>query len=641
MSYKLIFDVETENLPVYSRFRCMSLTKGTDLDSPIETVHSLKEAVSALIVAMTDPECEAIVGHNVQSFDLPLLVWNIENLGGSASNILRAVLRGQCHKVWDTLIFSKKLFPLREEHSMDSWHGMVNTIYGLEPKVEIDDFSTVDKWTLQKRCEHDVRIQQALTDYFVRTHGAPSTVPCWEADTAFFPLVVDLMTTGVPYRKEHEERARKWLEARITVPSMLRERMFPGVNENSNAQIQRWLMQPQLDEIGVTWDEYMKYRKTSVDEEKKPLAKKYAKVRDLCPTLQAECDEIKGLDWTKKGSPQFNNDNRNAMINRFPELELFVRDKKDRKLLKFIDPSMPSYAENFMADSDFLGTIAIYPSLNIFGTRTHRAAYSSPPLNQFPKPLRNIVGVGQGFLMVGVDIVALEMAIIGKMFEEVMNDTTITDQVRSGRSVKKITLEAFRPAMEKTVLPPGWTLEDMAKKVNYEILYGMGIPALAQQLNASLDIVDECMEKRFPGFRELNRVVQSTVKTATSSNEYGDRIDSDGSDEGTVQTFYGTQVRTTRWKTFNTIGQASGAEYSKRVLTYVDRTLKRHCKARLCIWNHDEGQWIVKDDDPKWVEEVCRGIRDGMEDEFAKYDDGVGFLTGVDYAIGTNWAETH
>ncbi len=581
-----IFDIETTGLPMFSAFRCMSYS--WSLEGEINTVFTLEEAVNILRAAMCVDVY--IAGHNIFTFDLPLLLWHHQRSGSTAPLQSELIRVGTAGRLLDTLIFSVKLFPLRERHGMGSWASMVETVYGMEGKTEVEDFATASDAELAERCSHDVRIQQCLTHYFCETHGAPDNINGWEEDCAFFPVVLDLLTSGLPYDRDKAAEARKLVEARLAGPLALWETTAPGVNPNSTKQIDAWLVER----------------------------------------------HGKGLPRTKKGRPSFNKQNKRRIVNEFPELGPLLRITAERGTAQFLDKDSKSNCENYIRESVHTGTEAVFPSMNVYGTRTHRASYSNPPLNQFPKHIRGIVEAPRGWLMVGVDIVALEMSVIGRAFREVLDDDTIERQVRSGVSVKQLTMDAFAPAMERTVYQPGETPESLAKKVNYALIYGAGIPLLMDFYNADRSVIEECVERRFPGFKRLSDAVQRGVRGAEVSDDDG------GNSTGTMESFYGTQIRTEKWKALNTLCQTSGAEYAKRVFTRLhERITYAFADARAIIFNHDELQWLVRGTDAAYVEGIVKEICGGLEEYMDGLDDGVGFLTGVDYAVGSSWKETH
>jgi len=573
-----VFDLETTGIPVYSTFRCMGWSWGMEDAAPVQVTFDLEEAVDQLITALDYGYAAA--GHNVFGFDLPVLLYHYDRSEGTLP--LREKLIEHRRQIYDTLIFSTKLFPLRMKHSMDSWSGMIETIYGIEGKVEVEDFATASDAEIEDRCSHDIAIQKALSHYFIVTHGAPDTVNAYDVDCDFLPIVLSLTTCGVPYNRKEADRARKILKARTLGPELMRRTIAPDVNPRSNKQIDAWVR-----------------------------------------SIYGE-----GFPLTEKGSPMFNKQNRQEMLQKFPKLEWFVRGSASAKLYSVLDTTLAGCYENFLQKSTVYDGEGIFPSLYVHGTRTLRMAYSKPALNQFPKHIRSIVEAPEGWLMVGFDIVALEMAIIGRIFEKVLGDVTVRDEVLSGKSVKQLTLDAFKPAMEKTVFHGGDTPEDLAKRINFALLYGAGVPLLVQMLNSDETTVEECIERRFRGFRTLSEAVQAAVK---------------GSDEeGTVQSLYGTQLRTARWKALNTVCQASGAEVAKRVSIYLDNAMKERVpESYAVIHNHDEVEFICRGMDEEELKRTVQGIADGLEPYMNGLDDGVGYLSGVNWKVGRSWADVH
>lgn len=657
-----IWDIETTSLPVYSRFRCMSWTWGTDFTSPVETTFDLCKALDVLHGALASPDT-VIIGHNIHTFDLSVMVYAEDNLLERGEYELpegfpplREQIRYYRRNVWDTLIFSKKMFPERMLHSMDSWHPEMNMLYDLEPKVEVADYENDPDELIQERCEGDIRIQQGLTKYFCELKGAPDTVSDWDTDTEFLPCVVDLLTSGVPFDLEKAEKVRGTLEMRLLGPNLMKEQLAPGMNWGSNKQVHEWLLanaikkwgSPELMNLPVELDEEVQLfleNRTEADEkkfEKKLMkffdvfAKKWALhlSSDLAKFTEERYvkwdlfEKMNGLPLSPKGRPSFNKQNRSSILQKHPVLTWKEMTAEDEKLLGMVDPQKDGFAGNFMAYSPYLGREAVYPSFNLYGTRTNRGAYKEPAIGTFPKHTREIVRVEEDEWLVGLDIVALEMSIIGYVQKMVTGETAIWDQVQSGVNVKQLTLDAFAPAMVNTQLFPGETLQARAKTINYALLYGMAPGTVAKSLGCDEETARACIEVRFPGLLTLNDVIQTMFKGHDP-------------DKGTISTIYGTQVATAKWKSLNTVCQASGAEYAKRMMAFLQKTLSDAYGARMVLWNHDEGQFVVKGREKEELESALAVMDGQLRNYMEGLDDGVGFLTGVDGSVGKNWKETH
>ena len=572
-----LFDIETSSADVHSEFKCMAWRDGIEApicytDDPTKACNQITYAVK-----MGWPLC----GHNVMTFDLPVLLYNMDR---------RTLMSMPLHlkewgaaRVWDTLIWSVKLDPSRRSHSMDSYAAVLAESYGAAPKTEVEDWGEAPPELLKERCMNDVEIQTCLLKWFVEG-GAPDSVPNYNIDMDFLPVVLSLMVSGIPFDRDEAGGTLKRLTARTTGPALLAETLAPGVNFRSNKQI----------------DEY-------------------------CRREYGE-----GLPLTEKGRPSFNKDNQLELARKFPILDYVVRTRKDVNLLKFLDPEQENNFGNFLAPSPaFGGAEAIYPSFRLYGTRTMRSQYSKPAISQFPTAIRRTVRAPEGFFFVGFDIVALEMAVIGYLFKTILDDNYIFDQMESGVSVKQLTLDAFEPAMKNTNYREGETPESVAKTVNYSILFGIASETLAKRLNCydgrkpNEALIDECIERRFPGFRRLSDLIKSTVK--------GD----------TVRTIYGTQVVTEERKAFNTVVQSSGAEYCRLVGSLLTEETRRNLDAFPWVWMHDEFQFAVPEDRRTDELELEVAAIGAFVETRLRKEPKVGFLTGVEGKIGKTWYSTH
>lgn len=585
-----VFDIETAGLHISDAWRCMAWSPSYR-DKP-KITFDLHEAIEVLKDAIL--KGHRLVGHNIVCFDLPKMCW--EEMREMGTDTLLEDIRS--HAVMaDTLIASRHLFPTRKSHAMKAWAEELMADYPCGPKPEVEDFATASLTELEKRCVEDVTAEACLWDYLHHEQGVPDCIAMADFEHQWYGLVVELLATGVPYNFLDSLRVLEHLCDKAKMPQAVLEAHFPGVNFNSTKQV----------------DEALK--------------KKYGAGLPLS---------------TKTDNPTMKKTRREEICITFPLMNAHFEYKDATKALSFITPP-PEGKESklsvgqFTADSPMWEGKAIYPTLNYVGTRTGRMQYESPPINQMPKKVRRVVRAPKGWVLVGMDIVALEMAWTGYMLEQLCGESTIMDQVRNGESAKKLTLEAFRPAMENVRVYGGMSLEDVAKTINYALIYGIGKHNLAATLNLPMDgenkalstkLVNDCYEKRFPKMGMLNKAIQGTM------------------DDNVLTGFYGAKVLTEPWKALNAFIQNSGADYARRVMYLWWSELKRlwgFGAVRACVYNMDELQLLVncKDAvDREDLEVELRFIADRMEDLF-KQAYGGDYVAGIDWKIGNTWEETH
>lgn len=133
----IVFDIETDGLlPGLTKIHVMSWM---DLDTGvIESTSDLSTMRHIIGNAST------IIGHNIISFDLPVLkFFEIHH----SKNV----------KIVDTLPLSWYLFPNRIRHGLESWGATLGT-----KKPEIKDWDNLTYEEYKHRCEEDVKINERL-----------------------------------------------------------------------------------------------------------------------------------------------------------------------------------------------------------------------------------------------------------------------------------------------------------------------------------------------------------------------------------------------------------------------------------------------------------------------------------------------
>ena len=93
-------------------------------------------------------EQKFIVGHNLMTYDIPLLkqLYDYEYQGFVA----------------DSLAISYYLFPNMAKHGLEAWGKMLNV-----EKLAISDWTGLDLWKYVERCQQDVRINSKLFIHFM------------------------------------------------------------------------------------------------------------------------------------------------------------------------------------------------------------------------------------------------------------------------------------------------------------------------------------------------------------------------------------------------------------------------------------------------------------------------------------------
>lgn len=576
-----VFDVETSGLAKTSSFLGLSFLKCADYtDTPV-FLTCFREARLELLKSFL--RGDRVVGHNIATFDLPWLIWHERTHYGT--DLILTVARNKSHLIYDTLIMSRKFNPNRMKHGLKEWGEVLARDYSLAPKPEIKDFTKATPEEIKDRCNTDVQIQAALWHHFTTEKGMPDTVPDYEFDQRWFKVVLELCTTGIPYDTAQARKTSLRNGMLKVIPKDRLKKRFPKVNFNSSRQVD------------------------------KALIEKYGT----------------GLPINDKGNPVLNVDVRDEVCNTFPELYDHFKIKDIDAGLKYISEEYKgkkSYMGGYLEESPYLEQECVYPSLTVVGTRTGRMQYSSPPLQQMAKEVREVNRVRPPWIFYGMDVVALEMSVLGYFMKELCGDDTIWQQVKRGESAKKLTLEAFKPVMHNVVYHGGQTPEDFAKTLNYSLLYGIGKRALLAKLNLPAEYtaeVDKCINQRFPSMHMLNRIFKG---------RYKGRV---------IIDMFGGKIPTEDWKALNAFIQASGATYARRMMYHAWRYIRdvgkcHSMEVRACVYNMDELQFVIKNyrDVPELSQ---KNVNTYIEKELEKED--LPVLTGVEIKTGNCWKDTH
>ena len=538
----VVFDIEATGNKVNDHYRIGALKVLGDADSYYET-----DDVSAFYDKLIGylEEGHVLSGHNIIAYDIPLLIRNVYR-GGLKGSVafLRRPFYLAAPFLWDTLLFSRRFYPKRKFHGMGSWLTTLRREqYSVPEKTIVEgDWATVPYETLQERVKNDVFIQEAITHYMVQREGLPDVMPNWESISQCQGYLMAMLCIGVPYDKEGAVTRALKLEVEMNCLAIDVKDALGGnrkLNLNSNAQIS------------------------------KALEKIYGQGLPLGPPSEK----------TQKCSPLMNKRNKMVLQNTFPVLQDIyrIRDLKKQHLI---------LEEKSIKKSNFSGKCHydtlykhhfLFPKLGPFGLKSFRNQFTSPSLNALDKRVRDVVNAPKGFTMIGCDIVALEMTILGYVLKNYYDSPKIWDDLKSGKCPKQQTIDVFDEEFAYIANHnPSVNLKDLAKTTNYAILFGSHSDSLCHRTlglpSSFKKKVKDHMEERFEGL---------TLFHQDLCNE----IDNTG---GCIRNLFGVLIPSPHYCAINYYCQSSGTEYSLMVLSLlyelldfvfplVHPTLTKHC----------------------------------------------------------------
>ena len=605
---KIFFDIEASSLKLWATVWCMSFAQDNEAPSTVFGREAARDFMASWLVR---EECE-IIGHNIITYDLPLL------FHGQHFPRVRGTIT-------DTLLLSKVMYPYKFRHGLGPW-GDELAKKGLAPKkVPIPEDTWVDGNLplMQSRCETDVEITRAL---YHQLHHRRNTQ--WlKMEQRWAPYMAEACSMGVPFL------VGKGLSLATTMQEQIDRRIIKSPMSQAGYNIAS----------SQSWDRYLKKHHNYELPLNPPTAKAIKKAR-LAQELRDKTTIKISLEKQKDIPPQQNvqmsKDNRLELESHVSEIADHFEHKKDTLLKGFFmtGAHARTKANNIWAKlgrNPLTGMLHIHSNYSYYGTRTLRSSYKEPCLNQFPKgPVRRAVGVlpGQGRQLLGIDVQQLELAWLGYLLKKLCNDDAVWQEKEQGLSPKKLTLEAYEGLFYKV---PEEEREDRAKTINYAGIYGQRPPGACATLQlpqtaAMHRAVAEAQEKRFPSLDKLVSILDRKVShNGIMLNAYGQPVKAM---KGVGPDQYPTAL--------NTMMQSSGMAYTKVMFYQIMKRVKEiDPHACIIISNHDEIQVLIREEVTKGEVQRCIEVASAAfeREEFG----GVPLITGVDFALGYTWDETH
>ena len=586
---EVVFDLEAAGLAYWSKFHCLSYQIN---DESIETIFDYNKAVK-FITDLWQDQTVALIGHNIITYDLPYLFYETPHIPFCRSQIT------------DTLLITKVYLPHNLKHGLETLGNKLSKMGKCPKKVEIADheWAIGDRELMRQRCETDVKISRAVWD-MCKTKPFQKW---YQIEALWAPYIVESLALGIP----------------ISIKELLHVR--PGLQQNVDDIQARYPFK-----IGSPkqWDVY--------------IYKKYGKK----------------LPQTKKGNPSLNKNNRHIVEAQFPELVDHFTHKDNAKILSFIDHTDPkkdkkkNYIYKHLKVNPHTKQLHIHSDLKYYGTRTLRAAYSSPCVNQFPKEtaIRAAVKFNRReYRILGMDVDQLELAWLGYLLKEFGNDT-VWKEKEAGLCPKKLSIEALGPELLRMYGTADGSLlsveelnkisrvREMAKRWNYATIYEQTLGGACDMLllpqdDYHISAMSRAVEMRFPALQDYKEYLESKVVKGVIRNAYGHEVLA-------VKRSFGSDGDDDRQTVLNTMMQSSGAAYTRVLFSCILNQLKGLSKdIYAAVYNHDELQCRVPADISLDVIDGVIGL--AYADFKALNIAGIPLITGVNTTLGRSWNETH
>ncbi|MDP2951084.1 MAG: DNA polymerase [bacterium] len=269
----------------------------------------------------------------------------------------------------------------------------------------------------------------------------------------------------------------------------------------------------------------------------------------------------------------------------------------------------------------------IHPKFHQLGTETGRMSCSSPNLQNIPikgemgKAIRKCFIADVGFLFVSADYSQMEL----KIAAHLSRDLKMTKAFKEGKDIHALTASEIFSKPQESITKEE---RNLAKTLNFGVLYGMGPVSFSQQTGLSRKMAKEFIEKYFTQFSKLKSFIEEQKKKAL--------------EEGFTETILGRKrffleinSRDQRIRSqaermaVNLPLQGSAAEIMKMAMLKIAKqgVLDKNCKLLLQI--HDELLFEVKKEKVKLVTPLIKELMENV----LKME----FPLSVEVKTGLNW----
>lgn len=267
----------------------------------------------------------------------------------------------------------------------------------------------------------------------------------------------------------------------------------------------------------------------------------------------------------------------------------------------------------------------IYTSFLQTGTSTGRLASREPNLQNIPVKTKLGREVREGFVakegcrLVGLDYSQIELRLLAHFSQD-------PDMVKAFSEDKDIHLET---AVKIFGEQEAKGKRNIAKSINFGLLYGMGARKLGQTLEISSKEAKGYIEEYFASFKTIKEFIQSTQEKTK--------------EDGYIETLlkrrrYFDYAKATPMllamydrESVNTLFQGSAADLIKLAMLKFSKEVTREYDARLLLQIHDELIFEVEQEKAQEFGEFAKGIMENI------YKLNIPLKTSV--SIGDNWGE--
>jgi len=536
-----------------------------------------------------------LVGHNILKFDLPVLKKLYPRQYDIKADVLDTLLVSRL--IWTNrkeLDYQRKDLPLNMagRHSLESWGYRLRERKG--DFIKTGDFS---KWSpeMQKYCEKDVEVTHELYNLIQKQNYSPTAI---ELEHDFARCIHLQEAHGFTFdvasaKKLYASLANRRLELEKSLVST-----FPNWKQYVGTFIPKRDNKTKGYKKGVPVKKYkeVSFNPNSRDHISNRLMDKGWKPKHFTPDGKPKVDEsiLSELDY--------------------PEAKLLSEHFLIQKRIGML-------AEGNNAWLKLQQDGKIYGSVITNGANTGRCTHQKPNVAQTPsvgvpygKECRSLFTVPNGYVLIGCDASGLELRCLAHYL----------GAFDGGDFAKQLLNGDIHTYNQKQI---GLPSRDLAKRVIYGVIYGIGNQRLGAVIGKSSEEGKRVKEKLFEGLPAL-RQLRDNVLVKTRNQKYLLGLDKR------------KLIPRSEHSSLNLLIQSSGALIIKMATVILHKKLKeKNYDENICAMVahvHDELQLQCKH---CFADEIGELAVQSIKDAGTHFN----FRCELDaqYKIGKTWADTH
>lgn len=580
---KVYFDIETNDIHDWlyltdvKKILCMAVS--IDGDEP--EIVTVENGLTLL------QNADEIIGHNIQSFDIPALQRLYPKFKPAmmtdtliTARLLHADQRERDFQIKD---FPKELIG---SQSLKAWGIRLGMHKGEAP-----DF-TKDTAQLREYCKQDVRVTIALHNHLIRHPAMPAANIAVEIEHDFAAIIRKQEKTGFPFDIKAAELLHANLRKEMLDIEQQMQKMFPPIVTERISEKTGKKLKPKVEPFNPG--------------SRQQIASRLKEAYGWEPT-----------EMTPDGKPRVDEAVLSTLP--YPEAKVLSRYLTIQKRLGQLADGDEAWLKAVGPDGRLHGRV------NTNGAITGRCTHRSPNMAQVPtdKEYRSLFIPAKGRVLVGVDASGLELRCLahflgkydkGEYAEAVMKgDIHWTNAMAFGLT---------KDTVQDKANPEHKAARNQAKGAIYALIYGAGNDKLGMVLGGSKKTGAKAranFEAKVPAYLSL----KEDVSTALSTKGFLRGLDS--------RPLYPRSEHAA----LNTLLQSAGAVIMKKACNKAWEQLDP-AKVEQVAAVHDEYQFMAL---PDYAQEVGKIVVCGIR-QAAEYFDFRCALDG-EFRVGANWAETH